>query len=1594
MSIVDTYPCPACGGVADESTGCRDCGRPHDPEAAALAKLNQRLAGLERESRRLAGDQSELRTERARLQAEAEALKSSLIRQLTLEANARMPTQRSPEPEPNTPAPQSGPSTQQPSPLAPQPSPPTSGISPTPSAGPTPPRQRAAHSTPPPDVPETSPRSAQNTMLTLGGVLLGIAAVVVTGLFYTTSATEGRAVVLGVATLLALSVPLLLTRRTLTATAETIAAFGLLLVLLDGYAAYNANLTGLLRGVSLTLFSAVLFGLVAAVAAAYRLASHLRAPQFAALLAVQPFLPLIAAHLELDSDGFGAVFAVVAALNLASVELLSRDISRAIARVRLPGAAPGPGGQTWPRLLRELAWILFGATLAVSVALAVIGLAQANTVDAAVRSALVLLLAAAVGVVGGRMSGRPQFALLSGAAAALAIIGSVSRVTALALPEYTVVLTAAVAAAIALGSGLLPASARLGPQLGSLLGAALTGIVVAVTVAQSVVAGIRASVRPAVWAADIAALPGQSHIADWQVPAAAVLIAIVGVAAASPGWRRDAVVGGAFVVTLAVPGTGALPWWAVPLVAWAVSTVVICMALAARTGRSAVVHLGAAGLLGLYSLATSLPRAELTGAVSTLLVLVAAGMVVVGSSWPDRFGPYAGRVADSAGGAAAFTLPIAIGTFAWLVGAPGSVLVPLTLLAIAIGVFTAALAQAVARSPRTASAGGALAASAGGLLLALQADGAELADLGVAVLLSGAAAVTMVSRGFEVSSTVIGSDESPRRRRLLPIDARTAGAAIATAALIIAMARVAAVGVPGIGLVTTTAMVLVVSLVVLLLPEAWRFGPRVGAGVVGGTIVATTAGIAVIEATRTLAASTPYWHADLAGWSARVGSVAPYGWQVPSSLLLSAAAAWALLPRPTGGDIAFVSVSLAGLAIPAVAHGPWWSPPLIAGTFALLAGVGAAVVTQSDLPGTHRRRLGLAAVLMLYATAAAGTTSASTAIVLIGIVAAGVLVAGIARIRGTAPLSVAGVAAAAALAAGPGAAATTAAAGGASRAGVLGAALVMATVGVLVVGGLRLAGASWRGYAAFGVGIAALIVAGAAAVPDPAQASVWAATAALVATAAAAVARSHARKGPFHTDFRMEGTRPHDGDAESPDQSRSSHRMTALNLLTTAIPAALLAAAVSTPAWLTALVGPYRTLRQVWAGYAITPVPQGAETAVLTLVLLAAVAAGTAWTLGGGRYVLAAILPPIAAAALVLPTALGAAREATPWVALAVALATGLGAALSPPIQPSATTLLRGTAGLVCAMTGGAGLAGSLATRGATLAALGLVATAALLAAALGRDPAARAVAWIVFSAAGFALPPTALAAAGRDVRPAAFGVLALCGLLVAIAWALARSSRRRTEADVVELGALLGAGFSLLLVLGSIPYTAAVVTICGVLLGAAVLRSDRSTRRRYWLVRAALGAELSACWLLLYDVQIGLTEAYTVPFAAVALLTGALELRRRHDLSSWLAYGPALAGGFLPSVALIIVGADPVWRWVSVFLIAVATVIIGSWRGRQAPAVTGAAVVMVVAVVEMIRLLLAGAIAGALLVALAGVVLIVFGAISERRRRGVRDMS
>lgn len=91
---------------------------------------------------------------------------------------------------------------------------------------------------------ETSTRTVQGLLFVLGGLLLGTAAVVFTAVAWASVGVAGRALILFAFTALALAAPLVAVRRGLRGTAETFAAVGLLLVLLDGYAAWSVDLVG------------------------------------------------------------------------------------------------------------------------------------------------------------------------------------------------------------------------------------------------------------------------------------------------------------------------------------------------------------------------------------------------------------------------------------------------------------------------------------------------------------------------------------------------------------------------------------------------------------------------------------------------------------------------------------------------------------------------------------------------------------------------------------------------------------------------------------------------------------------------------------------------------------------------------------------------------------------------------------------------------------------------------------------------------------------------------------------------------------------------------------------------------------------------------------------------------------------------------------------------------------------------------------------------------------------------------------------------------------------------------------------------------
>ena len=83
---------------------------------------------------------------------------------------------------------------------------------------------------------------------------------------------------------------------------------------------------------------------------------------------------------------------------------------------------------------------------------------------------------------------------------------------------------------------------------------------------------------------------------------------------------------------------------------------------------------------------------------------------------------------------------------------------------------------------------------------------------------------------------------------------------------------------------------------------------------------------------------------------------------------------------------------------------------------------------------------------------------------------------------------------------------------------------------------------------------------------------------------------------------------------------------------------------------------------------------------------------------------------------------------------------------------------------------------------------------------------------------------------------------------------------------------------------------------------------------------------------------DVTLPEAYTLPFAALALLVGVVELRERPDLGSWMAYGPALVAAFVPTLVIVVTSEDQSLRQVLLLLGAVATLVAGSIRRQRAP--------------------------------------------------------
>ncbi|MFI6229414.1 SCO7613 C-terminal domain-containing membrane protein [Micromonospora echinospora] len=752
---------------------------------------------------------------------------------------------------------------------------------------------------------------------------------------------------------------------------------------------------------------------------------------------------------------------------------------------------------------------------------------------------------------------------------------------------------------------------------------------------------------------------------------------------------------------------------------------------------------------------------------------------------------------------------------------------------------------------------------------------------------------------------------------------------------------------PSVLLVTSAVVVLALAGAVRALPAGLRSGFRAGALVVAGVmahvVLVPTGGLAAAGVLR----SVPPWR------GATPGPDLHWGWQLPVAVLLTAGAGLLLLPRAGRFPVALGGGVVAVLAVPAVRPTPW--PAVVALGLATGAALLLVAVFRSGGRAYQPVLTAVAGVVLTGHALLVGLAApVGAGAVLAGTLAVGLVVAGRAR-RLDGPVRwLAGPALTVALLAVPALVVVTQVELASSLPWRLrGPAIAVGLLPVALVA-VRRHWPDLQRYA--GAALAgALPLAGLAPVVVPAGESVpvYLAAAVLVAVVGAAVVR--------------------------PDGG----------LRVVGVALAVAAGAVLVPAVFRVLVTPYGWLGSVWSGApdgvglasGVAPSRLSAGVAFLVLLLALAVAA-RATPLGRGRALLIAV--PVGAVAVpVLLGGVGAPWPVLPAASLLLGAAGLLTATLANPSTPRRTVLpVLAVTGLTLA---GAGLAGLLPTRAGTLAGLGLALVVAVVVGVAGRVDAVRSVGWAGAALTATAFAVTATVAADLPLRTAGSAVLAVAVLVLGTAALLAR--RRPGEGLVLDAAAQAVALTALLLSVGSRRQAALVCVLWGTAVALRALRPGESVGRRWTFAAVAGGSELLGAWLLLTVAEVTLLEAYTLPAAGLALLAGLVALRTRPGVTSWTALGPGLAAALLPSLASVLVGADPQpWRRLLLGAGALGVVLFGAVRRWQAPVVLGGTSLVPLALHEVVRSW--DLVPRWIFLAVGGLVLIGLATTYERRRR------
>ncbi|MEV6965695.1 permease [Hamadaea sp. NPDC051192] len=1672
---MEQSPCSMCGRLRDPLQRCPHCGNTAEVLEAELARVNKAISDLNTQDMGLVSQRKKLSQQLQAAMHQRNLLSHAVQKQ---QAKAQAPRQRRfgrksaepaaaptpPSTTPTTSATTTAPPGRKAAPGRPSggtPSRPPGAATSRPAGAaaggrpPGAPRQRVAPLQTPP--PETSPRTVQNVLLVLGGLMIGVAAVVYAA-FASGLRAGGGLLVLSLVTVAMLVSAFLLIRVRLVSTAETLTTVGLLLLPVDGY--LLAQLPPIATSAaSWSQIAGAVFAVTALVSLVIHRVTLLSSARYGVVLFFQPVLPLLAYDWIKGPAGLALIFAVLAlgnAMVARAVELSHREPLQIGGEhpIRHPQVLEGAWSSFW---LRELAWSLHGVAVLAGVSYGLVATWQATDAPSAARGGATLLLSCAVGLLGALMVRTKPLPDVAAGALTLAWIVVAGRVAALAAPGQTLLVLAGALVVTGLAIRVIPASARRGPQIASTVAVAAVGAFVLGQALRAALGPIRAGLP--IWTGRTpeeyqAILHSAGSGAGPSLVGTVALAAVAAGLALPPSFRREVAVGGAALAGLAAPAslllTPSATLWVLTAVAIGIAAVGIGVGsvqvssrpeqpltsdededsppaqpdqrpqnvftrflaprsgkladqwfgapepqraipgggLGATTPRSARAHAIAAAAVGLVAILASLNAPGASAGV--LAAITAAGVILAlaqrvlptpearaGRPVPRR--PVTQIIGDTCAGAAAFAAPSAVA--ATIVTLAPGVLPSVPLIAAALtasGTLGYVAIRQVAH--REIGLPIAIGSGLGALVITLAtfgAEGAGFADTLVATLLLVAAVLLILSSSID---TGIRADRM--------YDGADYAAAMVVAGAIAAVTRGVSLVLPDSWLVAAALMVLAAAAGIRSMPPDWRRGPVLGASAAGLVVLLIAGYPALIGGLQAVTVEGGLWSGDLASSAVTESEL---GWQGPLALLALAGAAAIGMPRPRNYDAAAVCVGLATVGTPAALHWPWWSPVVLGLLIAAAYAISAPVAKD---PRAGYARIAVAIALAFYAVGAALVRPWTTAAALgvLGLVSLVVLALAAYQNADMAPGdrrtshlgTVGGIGAVGVLLAAPAAVAVLAymVHGGRSdtRQIVLTAALATVSVGLALAGAARNVIAGYLGWVTVGVSVAGTAIA-IGEVTGPRPTGVFAATAVLLAVLSELLrAPTVTRERPLSKLW---------------SQARDRWRLPdypAAGAFAAAVLPALLAIVALWPLLVAALTKPFQTIGHIWEGVPEATANAASATgpsAALTALLLTAAAGLAAIGFGGGaNRAVARVTPVFALALLIIPYAMRLSWNSATLAGLTVFTVCMLGVALTePPTEAESDRSLRTARVAIVLMGligGNAGLAGALATPEMTIFTFGGAVAVGATAALGGKTQLARILGWLGAAVAGELFMMSISLHLGLTRFWTALGVLAVGAVLIIGAALLPRFAKReaRPEAAAVEWAGQFAALIALALALESPVTVGVLLAAWSAVLGIAAGRPTHTENQRRAYFWASAGSAIAAWWLFAQNAQVAQPEAYTLPFALVVLLVGAIELRRRPDLGSRAAFTPGLVAAFGPTLVLVLVKTDPVREGI-LLVAAVATVIYGSMKRERAPIEVGT----IVAIITALHALTLAFSAWVIMIPL-GILALVLGANSERRRR------